>query len=39
MDQGIHSTASGAGGEDARLRRILLAVSLAMFLVQLDFFA
>src|SRR2546430_17344920 len=26
-------------GEDARLRRILLAVSLAMFLVQLDFFA
>jgi MFS family permease len=39
MDEGIHSPASGAGGEDARLRRILLAVSLAMFLVQLDFFA
>src|SRR3982075_3923688 len=39
MDDGIHSAASGAGGEDARRRRILLAVSLAMFLVQLDFFA
>jgi MFS family permease len=39
MDEGIHSPASGTGGEDARLRRILLAVSLAMFLVQLDFFA
>jgi MFS family permease len=39
MDEGIQGTASGAGGEDARLRRILLAVSLAMFLVQLDFFA
>lgn len=39
MDEGIRGTASGAGGEDARLRRILLAVSLAMFLVQLDFFA
>jgi MFS family permease len=39
MDEGSHSTVSGAGGGDARLRRILLAVSLAMFLVQLDFFA
>lgn len=39
MDEGIRGTANGAGGEDARLRRILLAVSLAMFLVQLDFFA
>ena len=39
MDEGIHSAASEAGGDDARLRRILLAVSLAMFLVQLDFFA
>jgi len=39
MDEGIQSPVSGAGGEDARLRRILLAVSLAMFLVQLDFFA
>jgi MFS family permease len=39
MDEGHHSAATGAGGEDARLRRILLAVSLAMFLVQLDFFA
>jgi MFS family permease len=39
MDEGIQSAVSGAGGEDARLRRILLAVSLAMFLVQLDFFA
>src|SRR2546423_5005449 len=39
MDEGIQSPARGAGVEDARLRRILLAVSLAMFLVQLDFFA
>jgi MFS family permease len=39
MDEGMPSTAKGSGGEDARLRRILLAVSLAMFLVQLDFFA
>lgn len=39
MDEGNHSAATGAGGEDARLRRILLAVSLAMFLVQPDFFA
>jgi MFS family permease len=39
MDEGIQSAVSGAGGDDARLRRILLAVSLAMFLVQLDFFA
>ncbi len=39
MEEGIHSAAAPSGGEDARLRRILLAVSLAMFLVQLDFFA
>src|SRR6195256_6889385 len=39
MDDGIHSAATGAGGEDARLRPLPLAVALAMFLVQLDFFA
>src|SRR3977135_654343 len=39
MEQGTDSARTGTGGEDARRRRILLAVSLAMFLVQLDFFA
>jgi MFS family permease len=39
MDEGIHTAADGSGADDGRLRRILLAVSLAMFLVQLDFFA
>jgi MFS family permease len=39
MDEGIHSAKTGTGADEARLRRILLAVSLAMFLVQLDFFA
>src|SRR6476469_4295659 len=38
MEAGSRS-ATGTGGDGARLRRILLAVSLAMFLVQLDFFA
>jgi MFS family permease len=39
MEERTKPETGGAGGEDARLRRILLAVSLAMFLVQLDFFA
>ena len=39
MDERTHPDTTGTAGADARLRRILLAVSLAMFLVQLDFFA
>ena len=39
MEAGNHSATTGTGGDEARLHRILLAVSLAMFLVQLDFFA
>src|SRR3981189_961463 len=39
MEEGRHSPTTGTGGDKARLHRILLAVSLAMFLVQLDFFA
>jgi MFS family permease len=39
MEARTHRGTTEAGGQDARLRRILLAVSLAMFLVQLDFFA
>jgi MFS family permease len=39
MEEGIHSAKRGTAADEARLRRILLAVSLAMFLVQLDFFA
>src|SRR6266513_4577440 len=39
MDERTHPGTTGTAGAETRLRRILLAVSLAMFLVQLDFFA
>src|SRR5436190_1850589 len=39
MDEPTPAQTSPAEGGDARLHRILVAVALAMFLVQLDFFA